>query len=150
MGLALVVVPFLPASNVFFTVGFVVAERVLYLSSIGSCLITVLGFTLLSKERVGKKVSDVFIGQKFPFILQVRLKLRLMNRDRSSFQSNQPNKEASKTNLMGEVVELRVYKVIWKPFVELLIFILYREAYFKCTMLSKNPYKQWFYNAQAS
>jgi len=68
MGLALVVVPFLPASNIFFTVGFVVAERVLYLSSIGSCLITVLGFTLLSKKRVGKKVSDLLIGQKFAFI----------------------------------------------------------------------------------
>ena len=73
MGLALVVVPFLPASNIFFTVGFVVAERVLYLSSIGSCLITVLGFTLLSKNRLGKKVSDVLIGQKFPLILQVNL-----------------------------------------------------------------------------
>ena len=65
MGLALVVVPFLPASNIFFTVGFVVAERVLYLSSIGSCLITVLGFSLLSKNRLGKKVSDVLIGRKF-------------------------------------------------------------------------------------
>ena len=65
MGLALVVVPFLPASNIFFTVGFVVAERVLYLSSIGSCLITVLGFTLLSKIRLGKKVSNVLIGQSF-------------------------------------------------------------------------------------
>ena len=61
MGLALVVVPFLPASNVFFTVGFVVAERVLYLSSIGSCLITVLGFTLLSKIRAGKKVGYMYI-----------------------------------------------------------------------------------------
>ena len=38
MGLAILAVPFLPASNIFFTVGFVVAERVLYLSSIGSCV----------------------------------------------------------------------------------------------------------------
>ena len=51
------VVPFLPATNIFFRVGFVVAERVLYLSSIGSCLLTVLGFTLLSKFPLGKKVS---------------------------------------------------------------------------------------------
>jgi len=62
MGLALVVVPFLPASNIFFTVGFVVAERVLYLSSIGSCIITVLGFILLSKKRLGKKVLGFGIG----------------------------------------------------------------------------------------
>jgi len=73
MGLALVVVPFLPASNIFFTVGFVVAERVLYLSSIGSCIITVLGFILLGKKRFGKKVSGVLIGQKFPFVSQVHL-----------------------------------------------------------------------------
>ena len=32
-------VPFLPACNVFFRVGFVVAERVLYLSSAGYCLL---------------------------------------------------------------------------------------------------------------
>ena len=51
MGLAILAVPFLPASNIFFTVGFVVAERVLYLSSIGSCLITVLGFAALSKKK---------------------------------------------------------------------------------------------------
>ena len=57
MGLAILAVPFLPASNIFFTVGFVVAERVLYLSSIGSCLITVLGFAALSKKYFGKKVG---------------------------------------------------------------------------------------------
>ena len=62
MGLAVLVVPFLPASNIFFTVGFVVAERVLYLSSIGSCLITVVGFALLTKKLPGRKVSSVFSG----------------------------------------------------------------------------------------
>ena len=63
MGLAILAVPFLPASNIFFTVGFVVAERVLYLSSIGSCLITVLGFAALSKKYFGKKLvskNDVY------------------------------------------------------------------------------------------
>ena len=58
MGLALLVVPFLPASNLFFTVGFVVAERVLYLSSLGSCLIVVLGFVVLSRKGpTGQKVN---------------------------------------------------------------------------------------------
>uniref|UniRef100_A0A3B3H7C4 dolichyl-phosphate-mannose--protein mannosyltransferase n=1 Tax=Oryzias latipes TaxID=8090 RepID=A0A3B3H7C4_ORYLA len=40
LGLVLLVVPFLPACNVFFRVGFVIAERVLYLSSAGYCLLT--------------------------------------------------------------------------------------------------------------
>ncbi|MBN3316071.1 TMTC4 protein, partial [Atractosteus spatula] len=38
-GLVLLVIPFLPASNLFFRVGFVIAERVLYLSCAGYCLI---------------------------------------------------------------------------------------------------------------
>ncbi|KAK3745099.1 hypothetical protein QZH41_015084, partial [Actinostola sp. cb2023] len=57
MGLAFIVVPFLPASNVFFRVGFVVAERVLYLSSVGSCILVVLGITALSRKASLRKVS---------------------------------------------------------------------------------------------
>lgn len=41
------VIPFLPASNLFFTVGFVVAERVLYIPSIGFCLLIVCGVEVL-------------------------------------------------------------------------------------------------------
>ena len=43
MALAFIIVPFLPASNVFFRVGFVVAERILYLPSIGFCMLVVVG-----------------------------------------------------------------------------------------------------------
>ncbi|XP_060065746.1 protein O-mannosyl-transferase TMTC4-like [Ylistrum balloti] len=43
MGLALIVVPFLPATNLLFRVGFVIAERVLYLSTAGYCVVIVLG-----------------------------------------------------------------------------------------------------------
>eukprot|EP00736_Rhodelphis_marinus_P004876 Rmarinus@m.3546 len=39
MSLALTVVPFLPASNLLFPVGFVLGERVLYLPSMGFCLV---------------------------------------------------------------------------------------------------------------
>ena len=42
-GLAMVVIPFLPASNLFFPVGFVVAERVLYLPSMGFCMLVAYG-----------------------------------------------------------------------------------------------------------
>ncbi|XP_076174229.1 transmembrane O-mannosyltransferase targeting cadherins 2 isoform X3 [Ptiloglossa arizonensis] len=37
--LGFLVIPFLPASNLFFYVGFVIAERILYLPSVGACLI---------------------------------------------------------------------------------------------------------------
>lgn len=39
MGLALLIIPFLPACNLFFYVGFVVAERILYIPSLGFCLL---------------------------------------------------------------------------------------------------------------
>ncbi|KAH8865972.1 Protein O-mannosyl-transferase TMTC3 [Schistosoma japonicum] len=44
MALSLLVFPFIPASNLFFPVGFVVAERVLYTPSLGFCLLIGLGF----------------------------------------------------------------------------------------------------------
>lgn len=50
-GLALLVLPFLPASNLFFPVGFVVAERVLYMPSMGWCLLVAYGWRLLAKRR---------------------------------------------------------------------------------------------------
>ena len=49
LSLALTVFPFVPASNLFFPVGFVVAERVLYLPSMGSCLLVAYGFTLIQR-----------------------------------------------------------------------------------------------------
>ncbi|KAK2705210.1 hypothetical protein QYM36_017305 [Artemia franciscana] len=43
-------VPFLPASNIFFRVGFVIAERVLYLSVGGICLLVAYSFQHLSSK----------------------------------------------------------------------------------------------------
>nr|XP_032512125.1 protein O-mannosyl-transferase Tmtc3-like [Danaus plexippus plexippus] len=51
MGLALLVLPFLPASNLFFPVGFVVAERVLYMPSMGWCLLVAHGWRLVARKR---------------------------------------------------------------------------------------------------
>ena len=48
--LSLMVFPYLPASNLFFPVGFVVAERVLYLPSMGLCLLVAHGCNSLLKK----------------------------------------------------------------------------------------------------
>lgn len=61
MGLAMVVLPFLPASNLFFPVGFVVAERVLYIPSMGFCLLVALGFHRLCKSVPYKGLLKAFL-----------------------------------------------------------------------------------------
>lgn len=52
LSIALLTLPFLPATNLFFYVGFVVAERILYLPSVGYCLLVGLGLgKLMDSER---------------------------------------------------------------------------------------------------
>lgn len=60
-GLAFLILPFLPASNLFFPVGFVIAERVLYMPSMGFCILVAYGFNLLA-ERWSKKMTWALLG----------------------------------------------------------------------------------------
>ncbi|XP_021172737.2 protein O-mannosyl-transferase TMTC3 [Fundulus heteroclitus] len=62
MALSLIVLPFIPASNLFFPVGFVVAERVLYVPSMGFCVLVAHGFKIVSNKGQLKKLSKVMIG----------------------------------------------------------------------------------------
>ncbi|XP_041853734.1 protein O-mannosyl-transferase TMTC3 isoform X1 [Melanotaenia boesemani] len=62
MALSLIVLPFIPASNLFFPVGFVVAERVLYVPSMGFCVLVAHGFKLVSHKGNLKKISWLMIG----------------------------------------------------------------------------------------
>ncbi|KAH8267430.1 hypothetical protein KR018_001931, partial [Drosophila ironensis] len=50
MCVAFVVLPFLPASNLLFYVGFVMAERILYLPSVGYCLLVGFGFARIWQQ----------------------------------------------------------------------------------------------------
>ena len=54
VALAFVIFPYLPASNLFFPVGFVVAERVLYLPSMGFCMLV--GYGACTLTRTGSKL----------------------------------------------------------------------------------------------
>lgn len=58
--LSLLVFPFIPASNLFFPVGFVVAERILYVPSMGFILLVVIGWRKLRNQH--KHISDVLIS----------------------------------------------------------------------------------------
>ncbi|XP_054708383.1 protein O-mannosyl-transferase TMTC4-like [Uloborus diversus] len=60
LSVSFLLVPFLPASNLFFRVGFVVAERILYLPSMGFCLLVVIGL----------KQLGIYFGQNHQIIFQ--------------------------------------------------------------------------------
>ncbi|KAL1463728.1 hypothetical protein WDU94_015454 [Cyamophila willieti] len=55
--LLLVTVPFIPATNLFFYVGFVVAERLLYIPSIGFCYLVSYGLFLLENRLFYQNVK---------------------------------------------------------------------------------------------
>ncbi|OXU28349.1 hypothetical protein TSAR_008306 [Trichomalopsis sarcophagae] len=56
MSMAVLIIPFLPASNLFFKVGFVLAERTLYIPSAGYCLLLAIGLKQLSANVMYPKI----------------------------------------------------------------------------------------------
>lgn len=60
LAVGFLVLPFLPASNLLFYVGFVVAERVLYLPSVGFCFLVAFGCHLLARQADWKLVRLCF------------------------------------------------------------------------------------------
>ncbi|XP_054160787.1 protein O-mannosyl-transferase Tmtc3-like isoform X2 [Oppia nitens] len=61
ISLAFIVFPFLPASNLFFPVGFVIAERILYMPSFGFCMLFGLGFYRIY-HKLSQDCSNAFIS----------------------------------------------------------------------------------------
>ena len=64
--LSLLVFPFIPASNLFFPVGFVVAERILYVPSMGFILLVIIGWGKLRNQC--KPISDLLISITLVFL----------------------------------------------------------------------------------
>ena len=64
LGLAFIIFPFIPASNLFFPVGFVVAERILYVPSMGFSLLVGLGW-----KKLRGRFSPVLIDGLLVFTL---------------------------------------------------------------------------------
>lgn len=53
----MLIIPFLPASNLFFPVGFVVAERILYIPNMGFCILVPFGIAVLFREKTKEESS---------------------------------------------------------------------------------------------
>lgn len=62
LSLAILVIPFIPATNLFFYVGFVVAERVLYMPSMGYCLFIAIGMESLMKRKTSRFITLIALS----------------------------------------------------------------------------------------
>ena len=60
LSLAFLVLPFIPATNLFFYVGFVMAERILYIPSVGFCLLA--GHVFCISWKAGGKFLRIFLA----------------------------------------------------------------------------------------
>ncbi|OWF55836.1 Transmembrane and TPR repeat-containing protein 3 [Mizuhopecten yessoensis] len=109
MGLTLMVLPFIPASNLFFPVGFVVAERILYTPSMGFCMLVALGFQLLLNHH--KSLKPILWGLFGLLLLTHGVKTHHRNREwkseytlfKSALKVNQRN--AKCFNNVGHALE---------------------------------------------
>merc|ERR1719474_382024 len=74
---AWIIIPFLPASNIFFPVGFVIAERVLYIPSMGFCLLVSLGYQKIIEQcRAVRKSFQILF-----YLLLVSQSIKTMRRN---------------------------------------------------------------------
>ena len=80
-GLWLLAVPFAPATNALFYVGFVVAERVLYVPSMGFCLLLGVGYERLAHRLGGRGPSARRLARLAAAAALLTLALRAVRRN---------------------------------------------------------------------
>uniref|UniRef100_UPI0037E82CCF protein O-mannosyl-transferase TMTC2 n=1 Tax=Semicossyphus pulcher TaxID=241346 RepID=UPI0037E82CCF len=79
--LGLLAIPFLPATNLFFYVGFVIAERVLYIPSMGFCLLVAVGMRSLYVRLRRRSSRTMLVYCSAALVLLFGVKTVLRNRD---------------------------------------------------------------------
>ncbi|XP_035497639.2 protein O-mannosyl-transferase TMTC2 [Scophthalmus maximus] len=79
--LGLLAIPFLPATNLFFYVGFVIAERVMYIPSMGFCLLVAVGMRSLYVRLRRRSLRTVLVYGGAGLVLLFGVKTVLRNRD---------------------------------------------------------------------
>lgn len=79
--LGLLAIPFLPATNLFFYVGFVIAERVLYIPSMGFCLLVAVGIRSLYIRLHRRSSRTMLVYSSAALVLFFGVKTVLRNQD---------------------------------------------------------------------
>lgn len=81
VSMAILALPFVPATNIFFYVGFVVAERVLYIPSVGYCIMVAVGLDLLWRCCSDSRMRNCIIGSVCIILILFSMKTVHRNRD---------------------------------------------------------------------
>lgn len=109
LSLALLVLPFIPATNLFFYVGFVVAERVLYVPSMGFCLLVALGADQIYRKQESGYKRKALIAVIILLVLVLSIRTVRRNYDwmseenlyRSGIQINPPKAYGNLANILS-------------------------------------------------
>ncbi|CAL1270183.1 unnamed protein product [Larinioides sclopetarius] len=109
MATSLLVFPFVPATNLFFYVGFVVAERVLYIPSMGFCLLIALGFDQLYRRQDRLLRKRILLGVFCALLVVMSVRTVRRNRDwwneenlyRSGIPINPPKAYGNLANILS-------------------------------------------------
>lgn len=81
LSLSLLIIPFVPATNLFFYVGFVIAERVLYIPSMGFCLLITVGARALYVKVQKQFLKSLIFYATATLIVFYGLKTAIRNGD---------------------------------------------------------------------
>ncbi|XP_073070882.1 protein O-mannosyl-transferase TMTC2 isoform X4 [Manis javanica] len=81
LSLSLLIIPFVPATNLFFYVGFVIAERVLYIPSMGFCLLVTVGARALYVKVQKRFLKSLIFYATATLIVFYGLKTAIRNGD---------------------------------------------------------------------
>ncbi|XP_074258574.1 protein O-mannosyl-transferase TMTC2 isoform X2 [Saimiri boliviensis] len=81
LSLSLLIIPFVPATNLFFYVGFVIAERVLYIPSMGFCLLITVGARALYVKVQKRFLKSLIFYATATLIVFYGLKTVIRNGD---------------------------------------------------------------------
>ena len=108
LALSLLILPFLPATNLFFYVGFVIAERVLYLPSLGYCLLLALALTHIAvplcRSARGHPVTGLILAF---FALQTLVRNGAWREEESLFAAGLTVNPAKSWSNYGNVLNSR-------------------------------------------
>ena len=95
LALSLLILPYVPASNLLFPVGFVVAERILYLPSMGQCFLVALG---------ARRITHLFRNKCFKSLITALILMLVALHGLRTFQRNYDWKSNFRIYLSGAKV----------------------------------------------